>query len=330
MFTLGRFTFDNILALSPMAGVSDKPFREICREAGAGFTYTEMLTSKTELWSTAKSQQRLSFADEPSPRIVQIAGTEPQQLAHAAQQAVDLGADVIDINMGCPAKKVCKKLAGSALMQDELLVAQILEAVVNSIDEPVTLKTRTGWNRDNKNVLNIARIAEESGIQAIAVHGRTREDAYKGEASYELITQVKQTLNIPVLANGDINSASKAASVLKQTGADGLLIGRGAQGKPWIFKEINQYLQAEKKPAKLTSDAISNTVLKHLRLIYDHYGPVTGTRIARKHIGWYLKGQFEDIRKSINTTNEPKEQYRIMQHFFESVADNKDIGDLLS
>ncbi len=316
MFTIGPYQFNNILALSPMAGVSDKPFRQICREAGAGFTYTEMLTAKTDLWESRKSQQRLDFIDEPEPRIVQIAGTEPAQLADAAQKAVNLGAQIIDINMGCPAKKVCKKLAGSALMRDESLVADILETVVKRVSVPVTLKTRTGWDDSNKNVLNIARIAQECGIQAIAIHGRTRTEAYKGFAKYELIAEAKSRLNIPVLANGDIDSAKKAASVLKETGADGLLIGRGAQGKPWIFKEINLFLRHNQLTESPSIDQIRDTVLKHLKLIYAHYGPVAGTRIARKHIGWYLNGQFESVRQQVNQEEQPDNQYKVMQQFY--------------
>ena len=285
MFTIGSYQFNNILALSPMAGVSDKPFREICRENGAGFTYTEMLTSKTELWSSRKSQQRISFGTEPEPRIVQIAGTEPGEMALAAQKAVDLGAQIIDINMGCPAKKVCNKLAGSALMKDEALVAEILSRVVSSVSVPITLKTRNGWDANNQNVLNIAKIAQESGIQAIAVHGRTRADAYKGTARYDLISEVKQALSIPVLANGDIDSPEKAAFVLQETGVDGLLIGRAAQGKPWIFEQINAFLRHNRLTEPPSIVQIRDTVLKHLKLIYAHYGPVAGTRMCAKWSG---------------------------------------------
>lgn len=313
---IGPYIFETPLALSPMAGVSDKPFRQICREAGAGFAYSEMLTSKPELWLSKKSQNRFEISGELSPRILQIAGTEPLQMAKAANHAVTLGAQIIDINMGCPAKKVCNKLAGSALMKDELLVDKILSAVVRAVNVPVMLKTRTGWNLENQNVLTIAKIAEENGIKAIAIHGRTREDAYKGKAKYELIAEVKQKLDIPVLANGDVDSPQKAAYVLKQTGADGLLIGRAAQGQPWIFKQIGDFLTENRLTAAPSLAEIRDIVLKHLKLIYLHYGSVTGTRIARKHIGWYLQGQFEHIRKQVNHIDEPEKQYKVMQQFY--------------
>lgn len=325
---IGPYTFKTPIALSPMAGVSDKPFRQICREAGAGFAYSEMLTSKPELWLSEKSRHRFDIHGEQSPRILQIAGTEPLLMAQAAQHAVSLGAQIIDINMGCPAKKVCKKLAGSALMKDERLVDRILAAVVNAVEVPVMLKTRTGWSANNQNVVTIAKIAKENGIKAIAIHGRTREDAYQGAARYDLISEVKQKLDIPVIANGDIDGPLKAAFVLQQTGADGLLIGRAAQGKPWIFKQIDDYLTHHRMTAEPTIVEIRDVVLKHLKLIYSHYGSVKGTRIARKHIGWYLQGQFEQWRKQVNLIDNPEQQYKAMQQFYgERIAayNNKEV-----
>ena len=235
---IGPYTLPNQLILAPMAGVTDRPFRQLCRRLGAGMVVSEMVTSDMSLWNTRKSSLRLIHADDPEPRSVQIAGGDPQMLADAARANVELGAQIIDINMGCPAKKVCNKAAGSALLKDEALVSAILQAVVAAVDVPVTLKIRTGWDRDNKNGITVARIAEASGITALAVHGRTRADLYTGDAEYETIAAIKQAVSIPVFANGDITSPQKAREVLDSTGADGLLIGRAAQGRPWIFREI--------------------------------------------------------------------------------------------
>ncbi|MCQ4303669.1 tRNA dihydrouridine synthase DusB [Stutzerimonas frequens] len=285
---IGPYTLSNRLILAPMAGVTDQPFRQLCRRFGAALVVSEMLTSDVRLWNSRKSRLRMPHADEPEPRSVQIAGGDPQMLAEAAQRNVELGAQIIDINMGCPAKKVCNKAAGSALMRDERLVADILEAVVAAVDVPVTLKIRTGWDRQNKNGATIAGIAEQSGIAALAVHGRTRADLYTGEAEYDTIAAIKQAVSIPVFANGDIDSPQKAAQVLHSTGVDGLLIGRAAQGRPWIFREVEHYLRTGQLLAAPTLDEIESTLLEHVQALHEFYGEVMGVRIARKHVGWYL------------------------------------------
>ena len=285
---IGPYTLTNRLILAPMAGVTDQPFRQLCRRFGAALVVSEMLTSDVRLWNSRKSRLRMPHADEPEPRSVQIAGGDPQMLAEAAQRNVELGAQIIDINMGCPAKKVCNKAAGSALMRDERLVADILEAVVAAVDVPVTLKIRTGWDRQNKNGAAIARIAEQAGIAALAVHGRTRADLYTGEAEYDTIAAIKQAISIPVFANGDIDSPQKAKAVLDATGADALLIGRAAQGRPWIFREIEHYLRTgETLPAPSLLE-VERILLEHLAALHAFYGELMGTRIARKHVGWYL------------------------------------------
>ncbi len=240
---IGPYTLPNRLILAPMAGVTDRPFRQLCRRLGAGMVVSEMVTSDVRLWNSRKSRLRLIHDGEDEPRSVQIAGGDPAMLAEAAQRNVELGAQIIDINMGCPAKKVCNKAAGSALLRDEALVAEILDAVVRAVDVPVTLKIRTGWDRDNRNGVTVAKLAEQAGIQALAVHGRTRADLYTGEAEYETIAAIKQAVSIPVFANGDIDSPEKARKVIEQTGVDALLIGRAAQGRPWIFREIDHYLR---------------------------------------------------------------------------------------
>lgn len=303
---------------------------DLCREQGAALAVSEMVTSQKHLWHSRKTQLRLDHTGESSPRSVQIAGTDPAQMAEAAQFNVDNGAQIIDINMGCPAKKVCSLMAGSALMKDELLVADILRSVVNAVDVPVTLKTRTGWDLGNRNVLNIAKIAEAEGIQALTIHGRSRACAFKGEAEYETIADVKSRINIPVIANGDINSPEKAAEVLAKTGADAIMIGRGAQGHPWIFREILHYLEhGEKLPAPSTKEVIL-LLNKHLKSLYDFYGEYGGVRIARKHIGWYCKHHFnqsvvtdsdilievESFRKSINKVESAEIQLTKTIKFF--------------
>jgi len=285
---IGPYALSSPLILAPMAGVTDRPFRQLCRQLGAALAVSEMVTSDVRLWSSRKSQLRLCHADEPEPRAVQIAGSDPQRLAEAARMNVELGAQIIDINMGCPAKKVCSKAAGSALMKDERLVAEILNAVVAAVNVPVTLKIRTGWDHEHRNGLSIARIAEQSGIAALAVHGRTRADFYNGMAEYDTIAEIKQSLSIPVFANGDIDSAEKARQVLEITGADALLIGRAAQGQPWIFREIEHFLRTgEHHPAPKPAE-IEHTLNTHLAALYELYGEEMGTRIARKHVGWYL------------------------------------------
>ncbi len=285
---IGPYALPNRLILAPMAGVTDQPFRQLCRRLGAGMVVSEMVTSDVRLWSSRKSRLRLVHESDPQPRSVQIAGGDPQMLAEAARRNVELGAQIIDINMGCPAKKVCNKAAGSALMKDEVLVGQILEAVVGAVDVPVTLKIRTGWDRQNRNGLQVARIAEQAGITALAVHGRTRADLYTGEAEYDTIAAIKQALSIPVFANGDIDSPHKACEVLRKTGADALLIGRAAQGRPWIFREIDHYLATGQLLAPPALEEIESVLLEHLAALHAFYGDVMGVRIARKHVGWYL------------------------------------------
>ncbi|MCE5362147.1 tRNA dihydrouridine synthase DusB [Pseudomonas anguilliseptica] len=285
---IGPYTLPNSLILAPMAGVTDQPFRQLCKRMGAGLVVSEMVTSDVRLWNTRKSSLRMIHNGDPEPRSVQIAGGDPEMLAEAARRNVEMGAQIIDINMGCPAKKVCNKAAGSALLKDEQLVRDILQAVVAAVDVPVTLKIRTGWDRENKNGINVAKIAEDAGIVALAVHGRTRADLYMGEAEYETIAAIKQAVSIPVLANGDIDSPQKAKAVLAATGADGLLIGRAAQGRPWIFREIEHYLRTgEQLPAPGLAE-VERILLEHLTALHAFYGDVMGVRIARKHVSWYL------------------------------------------
>ena len=284
---LGPYRIDP-LALAPMAGVTDRPFRQVCRSLGAGHTVSEMVTSDTRLWKTAKSRFRLDHSGEPGPRTVQILGYDPDMLADAARLNVELGAQIIDINMGCPAKKVCNRLAGSALMQDEVLVGRILETVVRAVpDTPVTLKTRTGWNRENRNGPRIARIAEDAGIRLLVIHGRTRADKYEGDAEYDTIAAVKQAVRIPVLANGDIDSPEKALSVLQHTGCDGIMLGRAAHGRPWIFREIRHFLSTRTRLSPPTFSERARVILDHLSALHEFYGEEAGVRFARKHMGWY-------------------------------------------
>ncbi|WP_161864791.1 tRNA dihydrouridine synthase DusB [Pseudomonas yangonensis] len=285
---IGPYTLPNRLILAPMAGVTDRPFRQLCRRLGAGLVVSEMVTSDVRLWNSRKSSLRLLHAGDPEPLSVQIAGGDPQMMADAARKNVELGAQIIDINMGCPAKKVCNKAAGSALLRDEPLVREILDAVVGAVDVPVTLKIRTGWDRANKNGVTVAKIAEDAGISALSVHGRTRADLYTGEAEYETIAAIKQAVSIPVFANGDIDSPEKAKAVLDATGADALLIGRAAQGRPWIFREIEHYLRTgETLPAPSLLE-VERILLEHLAALHAFYGELMGVRIARKHVGWYL------------------------------------------
>ena len=285
---IGPYTLPNQLILAPMAGVTDQPFRQLCRRLGAGLVVSEMVTSDVSLWNTRKSSLRMIHSGDAEPRSVQIAGGDPQMLAEAARRNVEMGAQIIDINMGCPAKKVCNKAAGSALMKDEQLVSAILQAVVAAVDVPVTLKIRTGWDRANKNGLAVAKIAEQSGISALAVHGRTRADLYTGEAEYDTIAAIKQAVTLPVFANGDIDSPQKARQVLDATGADGLLIGRAAQGRPWIFREIDHYLATGTQLPAPSLLEVEGILLEHLAALHAFYGDVMGVRIARKHVGWYL------------------------------------------
>ena len=285
---IGPYTLPNRLILAPMAGVTDRPFRQLCRRLGAGLVVSEMVTSDVRLWNSRKSSLRLLHAGDPEPRSVQIAGGDPQMMADATRKNVELGAQICDINMGCPAKKVCNKAAGSALLRDEPLVREILDAVVGAVDVPVTLKIRTGWDRANKNGVTVAKIAEDAGISALSVHGRTRADKYEGEAEYDTIAAIKQAISIPVFANGDIDSPEKAKAVLDATGADALLIGRAAQGRPWIYREIEHYLRTgEILPAPSLLE-VGHILLEHLAALHAFYGELMGVRIARKHVGWYL------------------------------------------
>ena len=306
------------LALAPMAGVTDRPFRQICRQYGAGYTVSEMVASDTSLWTTNKSIFRLNHDGEPSPKTVQIVGYDPEMLADAARMNMQRGAQIIDINMGCPAKKVCNRLAGSALMQDEELVARILQAVVKAVPIPVTLKTRTGWNRDNKNGVTIAKIAEDSGIQMLAIHGRTRADKYEGAAEYDTIAAIKQTVSIPVIANGDIDCAEKALSVLQQTGCDGIMLGRAAHGRPWIFREIRHYLSTQLKLPPPSLQERANVIYHHVCALHDFYGEALGVRFARKHIAWY--GEHLDDSKAFvqqfHRLTTPLEQRAAVKAFF--------------
>jgi tRNA-dihydrouridine synthase B len=285
-----------------MAGVTDRPFRILCRQLGAALAASEMITADVRLWRTRKSLRRMDHAGEPSPRVVQLAGADPAALAEAARRNVELGAQIIDINMGCPAKKVCDRLCGSALLNDEALVARILTAVVDGVagtDVPVTLKTRTGWDQRLRNGVRIARLAESCGISALAIHGRTRADFYSGEAEYETIADIKSAVKIPVFANGDIDTPHKAQAVLRQTHADGVMIGRAAHGAPWIFRDVNGFLTTGKTPPPLARAQRRDIILAHLESIYAFYGEESGVRIARKHLGWYcaLLGDSKQARQ---------------------------------
>ncbi|AGH80313.1 tRNA-dihydrouridine synthase [Psychromonas sp. CNPT3] len=288
---IGKYQLDNNLILAPMAGVTDLPFRELCRKLGAGLAVSEMLSSNPRVWDSKKSRLRMDQRNESGIRSVQIAGADPGEMAKAAQVCVQNGAQIIDINMGCPAKKVNKKKAGSALLPHPKLVQAILESVVDAVDVPVTLKIRTGWDPENRNGLQIAQIAQQSGIQALAVHGRTRQCLYKGDAEYDTIKIIKENVTIPVIANGDITSVEKAKYVLDYTGADAIMIGRGAQGAPWIFNEINHYLKTGEKKSPLEKKEVAQILLGHVQALHAFYGEVMGPRIARKHVGWYLQAQ---------------------------------------
>jgi tRNA-dihydrouridine synthase B len=318
---IGPYRIDPPLILAPMAGVTDKPFRLLCKRLGAGYAVSEMTTSDARLWNTRKSLWRMDHDGEPEPIGVQIAGADPDVLAAAARYNVEHGAQIIDINMGCPAKKVCNVWAGSALLQDEALVGRICRAVVGAVDVPVTLKIRTGWNATQRNGREIARIAEDSGIAALAVHGRTRDQLYTGAAEYELIAAIKQDLSIPVLANGDIRDPLKAREVLRQTGADALMIGRGAQGRPWIFREIAHFLATGEQLAEPSAAEVGAVLLEHLDALYAFYGEDHGLRIARKHLGWYAKDRAENaaFRSVVNRATDASEQRRLTAEYFEAL-----------
>ena len=321
---IGPYTLPNSLILAPMAGVTDQPFRQLCKRMGAGLVVSEMVTSDVRLWNTRKSSLRMMHSGDPEPRSVQIAGGDPEMLAEAALRNVEMGAQIIDINMGCPAKKVCNKAAGSALLKDEVLVREILQAVVAAVDVPVTLKIRTGWDRENKNGIAVAKIAEDAGIVALAVHGRTRADLYMGEAEYDTIAAIKQAVSIPVLANGDIDSPQKAKTVLAATGADGLLIGRAAQGRPWIFREIEHYLcTGEQLPAPSLLE-VERILLEHLAALHAFYGDVMGVRIARKHVSWYLATLpgAREFRAQFNRLDSTDAQCTNVREFFSERHNN--------
>lgn len=316
---IGQYTLSNNLFLAPMAGVTDRPFRLLCRRLGAGMAVSEMVSSNSLLWGNDKTLRRASHNGEPEPKSVQIVGADPEMMAQAAQFNVERGAQIIDINMGCPAKKICKVMAGSALLRDEKLVSSILESVVSSVEVPVTLKIRTGWDKDNRNGKAIAQLAESIGIKALAVHGRTRACAYRGDAEYDTIAEIKQSVNIPVIANGDIGTPEKAKFVLDYTGADGLMIGRAAQGRPWIFREIDHYLKTGKHLAAPSLEEVRETLLDHVQNLYKFYGEHTGIRVARKHISWYSKGCAGSavFRSHVNKVETVDEQTSMIKAFFD-------------
>lgn len=323
---IGQYKLDNNLMLAPMAGVTDRPFRQMCKRLGAGLVVSEMLSSNPRVWNTDKSKQRMDHTGESGIRSVQIAGADPHLMAQAAKLNVGNGAQIIDINMGCPAKKVNKKFAGSALLQQPKLVEQILRAVVEAVDVPVTLKIRTGWDTGNRNGVEIARIAQDQGIQSLAVHGRTRACMYKGEAEYDTIAQIKQAVSIPVVANGDVTSAIKAKQVLEHTQADALMIGRGAQGNPWIFREILHYLQTGEELPAPTIAEVRHVMLEHVSNVHSFYGDFMGAKIARKHVGWYLADHDKErlFRKQFNAIDEAQEQLDSLNRYFDQMAQSKD------
>jgi tRNA-dihydrouridine synthase B len=323
MLRIGSFSLKNRLVIAPMAGVTDRPFRKLCREFGAGYAVSEMLASRPELWQTPKSMWRMNFADEAAPIAAQIAGGDPAMMAEAARFNVSRGAQIIDINMGCPKKKVCKVDAGSALLRDEELVQRILEAVVNAVDVPVTLKTRTGWSPEHNNAVRIAQIAERAGIAALTLHGRTRACGFDdGTVEYDSIKAVKAAVSIPVIANGDIDSPQKAKAVLEYTKADAVMIGRAAQGRPWIFRDTTHYFEHGALPEAPMTSEVTTALLAHLEDHYALYGEYTGVRSARKHIGWYTEGlpEGEDFRDRLNTIESTAAQFSAVEDYFAELA----------
>ncbi|WP_341502135.1 tRNA dihydrouridine synthase DusB [Gallaecimonas sp. GXIMD4217] len=318
---IGPYKLDVPIILAPMAGVTDRPFRELCRRLGAGLAVSEMLSSNPRVWQSEKSRLRMDHEGESGLRSVQIAGADPELMADAARLNVANGAQVIDINMGCPAKKVNKKLAGSALLQYPELVEEILLAVVKAVDVPVTLKIRTGWDPDHRNGVEIARLAERSGIQALAVHGRTRACMYKGEAEYDTIRAIKRAVDLPVVANGDITSAEKARHVLDYTGADAIMIGRGAQGRPWIFQEVEHYLSTGRCLPAPDKKEQQQILLGHVQALHEFYGEAKGPQIARKHVGWYLGAQDPQgaFRRVFNSLTDANEQLDALNGYFRSL-----------
>ncbi len=323
MIQIGPYTLNSKVVLAPMAGVTDRPFRLLCRQYGAEMTPSEMLTSNIQLWNSEKNRLRREHTGENSPRVVQIAGSDPKMMAEAARLNVEQGAQIIDINMGCPAKKVLKKAAGSALLRDEKLVKDILHSVVNAVSVPVSLKIRTGWNPAHRNGTTIAKIAEDAGVKSLAIHGRTRECMFRGEAEYDTIAAIKETIEIPVFANGDIDSPQKAAAVLSHTNADGVMIGRAAQGRPWIFQEIDHYLKHQQLLAEPSLSEKLTLILTHLHKLYDFYGDFKGVLIARKHVAWYCQNLPEHLifRTCFNNLDDIQQQTDALQNYFLTLED---------
>ncbi len=317
---IGPYQLHNSLILAPMAGVTDRPFRQLCRKLGAGMAVSEMVSSNPLHRATRKTRCRLDHVGEAEPRAVQIAGADPAMMAQAARYNADNGAQIIDINMGCPAKKVCNVMAGSALLKDEGLVGRILATVVAAVEVPVTLKVRTGWDREHRNAVTIARIAEDAGVQALAIHGRTRACGFKGEAEFETTAAVKAEVRIPVIANGDIRSPQKARDVLAYTGADAVMIGRAAQGNPWVFREVDHYLRTGRELPPPSLAEVRDTLLTHVRGLYGFYGEYTGVRVARKHLAWYSKGRKGGgmFRFSVNRAETREAQERMIRKFLDS------------
>jgi tRNA-dihydrouridine synthase B len=315
---IGNHILKNNLVVAPMAGVTDRPFRQLCKKLGAGLAVSEMVTSNSLLYGSEKTRRRANHEGEVDPISVQIAGADPQMMAEAARYNVDNGAQIIDINMGCPAKKICNVMAGSALLKDEPLVSQILKAVVGAVNVPVTLKIRTGWDKNNRNAVMIAKMAEDCGVQALAMHGRTRACLYMGDAEYDTIAAVKQAINIPLIANGDITTPEKAKYVLDYTGADAVMIGRAAQGRPWIFREIEHFLKTGAHLLPPTVEEIHTVMLEHINDLYGFYGDVAGMRVARKHISWYTKGLAgsASFRHNMNTLDTIDLQQAAINDFF--------------
>ncbi|MBT5410478.1 MAG: tRNA dihydrouridine synthase DusB [Nitrosomonadales bacterium] len=320
---ISNLSIKNNLFLAPMAGVTDRPFRMLCKSFGAGVAVSEMVTSNSLLYGSEKTKRRANHEGEVDPISVQIAGADPKMMADAAKYNRDRGAQIIDINMGCPAKKICNVMAGSALLKHEQLVDDILQAVVGAVDIPVTLKIRTGWDRENRNAIKIAQIAEEAGIKALAIHGRTRACLYRGDAEYDTIAEVKQNINIPVIANGDIVSPEKAQYVLNYTKADAVMIGRAAQGRPWIFREIEHFLETGSHHPLPTINEIQKTTIKHVLDLYDFYGEETGLRVARKHISWYTKGlkKSAQFRSDMNSLENCNDQINAINNYFDSLKE---------
>jgi len=319
---IGEYQLNSNVLLAPMAGITDKPFRQLCCQLGAGLAVSEMLSANPKVWKTEKSKLRMVHSAEAGIRSDQIAGSDPEEMAFAAKVNVENGAQIIDINMGCPAKKVNKKLAGSALLKEPSQVEQIVKSVVNAVDVPVTLKIRTGWCENTRNGETIARIAQDNGIQSLAVHGRTRSDFYKGNAEYNTIKAIKKAVTIPVVANGDIDSPIKAEQVLDYTNADAVMIGRAAQGKPWIFREINHYLATGQQLEEPSKDEVRSILIGHVKELHQFYGDFMGVRIARKHVSWYLQTQDQDksFRSIFNGLESTSEQLEALNMYFDNLT----------